>query len=147
MEQYLDGGLFEGKNYVFDQRILTAPSEYKSSCNNNNTNNTNAITSDTAIINITDHCDINNKNNSVELEHQANCENNISTMNNINNMTIMNITGKCSYCDTLYDFVSKDRTCCVCRHDVICCDKCVQTKPYTGEYHCSNHWYGLCLLY
>lgn len=123
LEQYPDGGIFEGKNYVFDQRVLTAPAEY-------NNYNSNEVTSDGA-------------GGSIHTNSNDNVGKNTSNINiNNHDSNSNNILAKCQYCTKPYDQVSRDRVCCVCRHDVIVCDDCVKSNPYCSggmEFHCEIH--------
>ena len=131
LEQYPDGGLFQGKNYVFDKRIITAPNQYQpagraggvSGCDvsvshinsnsNNVTDNDGDVSSSATAIDATT----------------------VTTIN-INSNTI---AGKCLYCSSPYDTVSAERVCCVCRLEVLVCEQCVSSNSHPGEYHCASH--------
>jgi predicted sulfurtransferase len=115
LESYPDGGLFQGKNFVFDSRVAVGPST--SACPTPSTTGVDGSVTTDATAAAPD--------SSVDSTWEA----------------AVKVVGRCIDCACPHDVYSGHIVCTVCRMPVLVCPQCVASNPVPGEYHCSRHRY------
>ena len=137
LEAYPDGGLFQGKNFVFDSRVAVGPSSSSAS----DTTSQVAVgpsCSSTAIT--TTDTPNSSANSSGSSESTINNSNTIATKE-VSNRESGNVVGSCIDCSAPHDVYSGHIVCTVCRMPVLVCPTCVSNSPTPNEYHCCRHRY------
>eukprot|EP01034_Spumella_vulgaris_P037945 gene37945-46820_t len=124
LEAYPTGGVFQGKNFVFDSRVSMAPGsgvaviaeESSAGSDGNNTIQQDSIESSE------------NQDNTSTPSHDIHDQN-----------TSHVVVGRCIDCFAPHDVYSGFITCTVCRMPVLVCPSCVRGSAHPGEYHCVRH--------
>jgi len=124
LETFPDGGLFQGKNFVFDSRVSVGPTAAPVRADGETDTtaaeaglNTSASTGE----NVLDPCKEKTETMGGELD------------------AAQSVVGRCIDCASQHDVYSGFIVCTVCRMPVLVCPSCVQSNPAQGEYHCSRH--------
>ena len=115
LEEYPNGGLFKGKNFVFDSRVAVKPQEHAPhTAAAIGAVSTTASAPDAHAGSEIDTC------RTVEKDEDE-------------------VVGHCIECNTPYDTFSGAKMCTVCRLPVLVCDACATIVCFPGEYHCYRH--------
>jgi hypothetical protein len=124
LEEYPDGGLFKGKNFVFDSRVAVKPQEHAPHITTTAT--TCAAASTTA----------------PAADAHAGSEIDTNRTAAAKNEDEEEVVGHCIECNSPYDTFSGSKMCTVCRLPLLVCDTCATTVCFPGEYHCYRHRYA-----
>ena len=111
------GGLFRGKNFVFDGRVALSAEEHDGGALCAGTSSTTCERSDTT----------NNVQN--QSAHQS-----------LAAAGTDEVVGRCAYCNIPWASLEGGVTCAVCRDPVLACDACRSALPVRNEYHCPSHF-------
>ncbi len=123
LEEFPDGGLYRGKNFVFDRRgAMEAPGVAAA-----------AAAAAAAAVAVATDADTNTNNTG----GHGDCSSSLALENANARKRRAAGVGSCANCAAAYDTLRGDRVCTVCRDSVLICDACV--IPLKGQFHCDAH--------
>ena len=116
LEQYPDGGLFRGKNFIFDHRVVQEAKQQGAKQQGTGEEKTRKEAGENA---------------GEKTEKKTGCEDG----NGIEGGS-SGVAGECVECSAPYDALCGDRVCAVCEDMVLVCPRCAVS---VREYHCKVH--------
>lgn len=144
LEEYPDGGLFHGKNFVFDSRVTVTEETTGSACATGAKSQSQTQKEQQENCRREEREDSSDRSSSpsssaagstiIDLESQTSSKSAVGGL--VKRKTIV---GKCLDCAAPYDIYNGRVMCTVCRIPVLVCPACVSSNPHPSEYYCSRH--------